>query len=52
MQTEASSEPKRRKTGLPPVKRHPSYFKDSYQNSFLMSFDLKKKNEEKIKDLM
>lgn len=51
MQTER--EPKRRKhAALPPIIRHPGYFKDSYENSFLMSFDLKKQNENKLKKIM
>jgi hypothetical protein len=44
--------PKRRKAGLPPVKRNPAYFKDPYQNSFLMTYDLKKQNNEKLKNIM
>lgn len=51
MDTEQTT-PKRRKVGLPPVKRNPTYFKDPYQSSFLMTFDLKKQNSDKLKNIM
>jgi hypothetical protein len=52
MQTESFGSNEKKKTGLPPVKRHPAYFNDPYQNSFLMKFDLKKQKEEKLKKIM
>ena len=52
MEYEVSYGPKRKKNGLPPVQRHPAYFKDPYENSFLMKFDLKKQKEDKLKKIM
>ena len=51
MQTE-EIEPKRKKTILPPVQRHPSYYHDPYQNSFLMKFNLKKQKADQLKETM
>lgn len=44
--------PKRKKDVLPPIQRHPDYYKDPYKNSFLMSFSLKRQNDEKLKNIM
>lgn len=41
-----------RKKELPPIQRHPAYNKDPYKSSFLMSFSLKKQNDEKLKNIM
>lgn len=36
----------------PPVKRDPAFYKDNYQNSFLLNFNLKKQNDDKLKQMM
>ena len=56
MQKELDIEPKRLQKHLPllhpPVKRDPAFYKDSYQSSFLLSFNLKKQNDDKLKQIM
>ncbi len=52
MDSEGVTTAKRRKVGLPPVKRNQNYFKDPYENSFLMKFDLKKQNDDKLKQII
>lgn len=52
METDSNLSLKRKKPGLPPVQRPNAYFKDPYQSSFLMSFNLKKQNDDKLKDIM
>ena len=37
---------------LPTIKRDPAFYKDTYQNSFLLTFNLKKQNDEKLKKIM
>jgi len=36
----------------PAIKRDPAFYKDTYQNSFLLTFNLKKQNDEKLKKIM
>lgn len=50
--SELNYEPKRKKDNLPPIQRHPAYYKDPFKNSFLMKFSLKKQNEQKLKNIM
>lgn len=51
MQTDR--ELKRRKHApLPAIIRNPTYFKDTYENSFLMTFDLKRQTEDKLKKIL
>ena len=45
-------EPKRFKKNLPPIQRHALYYHDPYKCSFLMTYDLKKQQEDKQKNLM
>jgi hypothetical protein len=50
MQSESN---KRRKLAvLPPIIHNEAYYKDPYENSFLMNFDLNKKNEDKLKKIL
>ena len=37
---------------LPPVVREPAYYHDAFENCFLKTFNLKKQNEEKLKNIM
>ena len=55
MQKEVEIEPKRLRKQLPqapPVKRDPSFYKDNYNKSFLLTFNLKKQNDEKLKQII
>ena len=53
MQSSDREPNKRRKLApLPPIIHTQAYYKDPYENSFLMSFDLKKKNEDKLKKIL
>ncbi|CAF0708408.1 unnamed protein product [Brachionus calyciflorus] len=52
METESNLSLKRKKTGLPPVQRPNAYFKDPFQSSFLMSFNLKKQQDDKLKEII
>ena len=52
MASDLKFESKRLKTGLPPIQKHPDYNKDPYENSFLLKFDLKKKQEDKLRNIM
>lgn len=49
-------EPKRLRKQLPllvpPIKRDPSFDKDTYKKSFLLTYNLKKENEEKLKQII
>jgi len=53
MPSDDTMETKRRKHApLPPIIHNQAYFKDTYENSFLMRFDLKKQNEKKLKKIL
>ena len=52
MQSDFESNKRRKMAVLPPIIHSQSYYKDPYENSFLMSFDLKKKNEDKLKKIL
>ena len=52
MESESNLSIKRKKLELPPVQRPNAYFRDPYQSSFLMNFDLKKQNDDKLKNTM
>jgi hypothetical protein len=44
--------PNRKKTNLAPLQRHPGYFTDPYKNSFLMTYNLRKKKDQKLREIM
>lgn len=52
MQKDIDIEPKRLQKPLPTIKHDPAFYKDTYQNSFLLKFNLKKQNDEKLKRIM
>lgn len=54
MQKDIDIEPKRlqKHMPLPTIKHDPAFYKDTYQNSFLLKFNLKKQNDEKLKQIM
>lgn len=51
MDADIEVRPQKRKM-LPPVQRHPEYFKDPYKNSPLMTFNLQKQRDKKLKKIM
>jgi hypothetical protein len=37
---------------LPPLQRHPAYFKDQFKHSVLLNFNLQQQKEEKLRKIM
>jgi hypothetical protein len=53
MQAGSAIDPaKSKKTKLAPLQRHPAYFNDPFENSFLMKFNLKKQKDQKLREIM
>lgn len=53
MQAGSSIDPaKQKKNQLAPLQRHPAYFSDPFENSFLMKFNLRKQKDHKLKEIM
>ena len=50
MDIDTDTRPNKRK--LPPVQRHPAYFKDQFQNSPLLTYNLSQQREQKLKKIM
>lgn len=53
MQSELETRPRKRKNdSLPPIKRHPAFFKDNFQHSNLLNFNIRQQKEEKLQNIM
>ena len=53
MQSELETRPRKRKNApLPPIQRHPAFFQDNFQNSKLLTYNLRQQKEEKLKNIM
>ncbi len=52
MDIELDTRPTKRKIPLPPVQRHPGYYKDPFKNSVLLTHNLQHQREKKLKKIM